>query len=146
MILPNIVILVGNSKAPAVELCGLLFARWGTQENVFKYLLAEYDLNGTVEYGDEPLSLTITHPNPAYVKGQKVLADWLSKRNRHLAKLGIKLTKEPWDGAALAQIEKLRTELAELPERVSAGQSGLRRLKSEMKLLTIALKLTAYEL
>ncbi len=159
-------VLVGNSQAPAVELCGLLFGRWGAQENVFKYLLAEYDLNGTVEYGDEPLSLTITHPNPAYVKGQKVLAGWISKRNRHLAKLGIKLTEEPWDGAALAQrlarwkkrpqaaqvqaaqaqIEKLRAELAQLPERVLAGQSGLRRLKSEMKLLTIALKLTAYEL
>ena len=159
-------VLVGNSQAPAVELCGLLFGRWGAQENVFKYLLAEYDLNGTVEYGDEPLSLTITHPNPVYVKGQKVLAGWIIKRNRHLAKLGIKLTQEPWDGAALAQrlarwkkrpqaaqvqaaqaqIEKLRAELAKLPERVSAGQSGLRRLKSEMKLLTIALKLTAYEL
>ena len=159
-------VLVGNSKAPAVELCGLLFGRWGAQENVFKYLLAEYDLNGTVEYGDEPLSLTITHPNPAYVKGQKVLAGWISKRDRHLAKLGIKLTAEPWDGAALAQrlarwkkrpqaaqvqaaqaqIEKLRAELAQMPERVLAGQSGLRRLKSEMKLLTIGLKLTAYEL
>jgi len=159
-------VLVGNSKAPAVELCGLLFGRWGAQENVFKYLLAEYDLNGTVEYGDEPLSLTITHPNPAYVKGQKALAGWIIKRNRHLAKLGIKLTAEPWDGAALAQrlaqwkrrpqaaqvqaaqaqIEKLRAELAKLPERVPAGQSGLRRLKSEMKLLSIALKLTAYEL
>lgn len=159
-------VLVGNSKAPAVELCGLLFGRWGAQENVFKYLLAEYDLNGTVEYGDEPLSLTITHPHPAYVKGQKALAGWVSKRNQHLAKLGIKLTAEPWDGAALAQrlaqwkrrpqaaqvqaaqaqIEKLRAELAKLPERVPAGQSGLRRLKSEMKLLSIALKLTAYEL
>jgi transposase len=159
-------VLVGNSKAPAVELCGLLFGRWGAQENVFKYLLAEYDLNGTVEYGDEPLSLTITHPNPAYVKGQKALAGWVIKRNQHLAKLGIKLTAEPWDGAALAQrlaqwkqrpqaaqvqaaqaqIEKLRSELAKLPERVPAGQSGLRRLKSEMKLLSIALKLTAYEL
>jgi len=159
-------VLVGNSKAPAVELCGLLFGRWGAQENVFKYLLAEYDLDGTVEYGDEALSLTITHPNPAYVKGQKALAGWVIKRDKLLAKLGIKLTEEPLDGAALAQrlakwkrrpqaaqvqaaqaqIEKLRAELAKLPERVPAGESGLRRLKSEMKLLSIGLKLTAYEL
>ena len=80
-----------------------------------------------------------------------------------MAKLGIKLTEEPLDGAALAarlaqwkhkppaakvqaaqtQIENLRAELAKLPERVPAGESGLRRLKSEMKLLSIALKLTA---
>lgn len=159
-------VLVGNSKAPAVEMCTLLFGRWAVQENVFKYLLAEYDLDGTVEYGDEPLSLTITHPNPAYVKGQKALAGWIIKRNKQLAKLGIKLTQEPLEAAALAQqlakwkrrpqaaqvevaqaqIEKLRTELAKLPERVPAGESGFRRLKSEMKLLSIALKLTAYEL
>ena len=159
-------VLVGNSQAPAVELCALLFGRWGAQENVFKYLLAEYDLDGTVEYGDEPLSLTITHPNPAYVKGQKALALWVSKRDKLLAKLGIKLTEEPLDGAGLAarlarwqrkpqaakvqaaqtQIGKLRAELTKLPERVPAGESGLRRLKSEMKLLTIALKLTGYEL
>ena len=83
-----------------------------------------------------------------------------------MAKLGIKLTEEPLDGAALAarlaqwkhkpqaakvqaaqtQIENLRAELAKLPERVPAGESGLRRLKSEMKLLSMALKLTAYEL
>jgi hypothetical protein len=133
---------------------------------VFKYLLAEYDLDGTVEYGDEALSLTITHPNPAYVKGQKALAGWVIKRDKLLAKLGIKLTEETLDGAALAQrlakwkrrpqaarvqaaqaqIEKLRAELAKLPERVPAGESGLRRLKSEMKLLSIGLKLTAYEL
>jgi transposase len=159
-------LLVGNSKAPAVEMCALLFGRWGAQENVFKYLLAEYDLDGTVEYGDEPLSLTVTHPNPAYVKVQKELTGWVVKRDKYLAKLGIKLTEEPLDGAALArrltkwkrrpqaaqvqaaqaQIEKLRAERAKLTERVPAGESGLRRLKSEMKLLSIALKLTAYEL
>ena len=159
-------VLVGNSKAPAEEMCTLLFGRWGAQENVFKYLIAEYDLDGTVEYGEEPLSLTITHPNPAYVKGRKALAGWVIKRDKLLAKLGIKLTEEPLDGAALAarlaqwkrrpqaakvqaaqtQIERLRAELAKLPERVPAGESGLRRLKCEMKLLSIALKLTAYEL
>ena len=46
---------------------------------------------------------------------------------------------------AQGQIDKLRGELAALPERVPAGQSGFRRLKSEMKLLTTALKLTAYD-
>jgi hypothetical protein len=147
-------------------MCAALFGRWAAQENVFKYLLAEYDLDGTVEYGDEPLSLTITHPNPALVKGRKELASWVAKRNQHLAKLGIKLTEEPLEAAALAhrlakwkrkpqaakvetaqvQIDRLRAELAKLPERVRAGESGFRRLKSEMKLLSVGLKLTAYEL
>jgi hypothetical protein len=159
-------VLAGNTQAAAVEVCALLFGRWGAQENVFKYLLAEYDLDATVEYGDEPLSPSITHPNPAWVKQRKALAVWVAKRDRLLAKLGIQLTAEPlaaeelaprlarWKQrpqaakvrAAQAQIDTLRAELAKLPERVPAGQSGLRRLKSEMKLLNIALKLTAYEI
>jgi transposase len=158
-------VLAGNTQAPAVEVCALLFGRWGAQENVFKYLLAEYDLDATVEYGDEPLSERITHPNPEGVKKRKALAKEVAKRDRLLAKLGIKLTVEPLDAEALAKqlaqwqrrpqaakvqaaqtrIDQLRQELAQLPERVPAGQSGLRRLKSEMKLLTTALKLTAYD-
>jgi hypothetical protein len=160
------VVLAGNTQAPAEEVCALLFGRWGAQENVFKYLLAEYDLDATVEYGDEPLSEGITHPNPKVVALRKALAKEVAKRDRLLAKLGIALTTEPLGAEALAQqlarwqgrraaaqvqaaqgrIEQLRQELAQLPARVSAGLSGLRRLKSEMKLLTTALKLTAYEL
>ena len=83
-----------------------------------------------------------------------------------MAKLGVKLTEETLTTATLArrlarwkrrpaaakvqaaqaQIEKLRAELATLPERVPAGESGFRRLKSEMKLLQVALKLSAYHL
>jgi hypothetical protein len=107
-----------------------------------------------------------THPNPKVVAQRKALSKEVAKRDRLLAKLGIELTAEPLGAEALAQqlarwqwrraaaqvqaaqgrIEQLRQELASLPERVSAGQSGLRRLKSERKLLTTALKLTAYEL
>lgn len=159
-------VLAANTQASALEVCRLLFGRWAAQENVFKYLLAEYDLDATVEYGDEPLSESITHPNPEHVKRRKVLASWVAKRDGLLAKLGVKLTAEPlgagdlakelarWKRrpqaakvqAAQAQIDQLRAQLAQLPERVPAGQSGLRRLKSEMKLLSLALKLTAYEL
>lgn len=158
-------VLAANTQASAVEICGLLFGRWAAQENVFKYLVAEYDLDATVEYGDAPLSEQLTHPNPAAVKRRKALARWVAQRDRLLAKLGIKLTEATLTTATLAkrlarwkrrpaaaqvaaaqrQIEKLRGELAQLPERVPAGQSGFRRLKSEMKLLNIALKLTAYE-
>jgi len=157
-------VLAANTQASAVEVCALLFGRWGAQENVFKYLRAEYDLDATVEYGDEPLSATITHPNPAWVKGKKALAGWVARRDKLLAKLGVKLTEETLSAATLAQrlarwkrrpaaakveaaqaqIERLRAELATVPERVPAGQSGYRRLKSEMKLLQVALKLTAY--
>jgi len=159
-------VLAGNSQASAVEVCGLMFGRWGAQENVFKYLLAEYDLDATVEYGDEPLSEGITHPNPEYVKRQKALAGWVAQRDKLLARLGIKLTEEALSDVALAQrlakwkrrppaakvqaaqaqIEKLRGELTQVPARVPAGQSGFRRLKSELKLLSVALKLTAYQL
>jgi len=159
-------VLAANTAAGAVEVCALLFGRWGAQENVFKYLRAEYALDATVEYGDEPLSAGITHPHPAWVKGKQALAGWVAQRDKLLAKLGVKLTEETLTAATLAQrlarwkrcpaaakvqaaqaqIERLRAELATLPERVPAGESGFRRLKSEMKLLQVAIQLTAYHL
>ena len=46
-------------------------------------------MDATVEYGEEPLSADITHPNPEYVKRQRTLAGKVSQRNKLLAKLGI---------------------------------------------------------
>jgi hypothetical protein len=42
------------------------------------------------------------------------------------------------------QIERLGQELAKLPARVSVQSSGFQQLKTQMKLLTIGIKLSAY--
>jgi len=159
-------VLVSDPDRSAVEACAVLFGRWGAQENVFKYLMAEYDLDATVEYGEEELSTTLMHPNPEYVRRQKRIAQLVQKRDRHLGKLGVKLLAPAareaqipalltqWSGQAAgqkarqiqAQIEALRAELGTLPARVAAKTDGYCQLKSQMKLLTIGIKLSAYYL
>jgi transposase len=157
-------VLVSQKDLPATEACAVLFGRWGAQENMFKYLLAEYDLDATVEYGQEAIKGAITHPNPEYVRCQKRIAKKVAQRNRLLGKLGVALfsdgiseeklrplldqwSKKPSVKKALElqrQIERLGQELAKLPARVSVQTSGFQQLKTQMKLLTIGVKLSAY--
>jgi transposase len=159
-------VLVSDPDVPATEVCAVLFGRWGAQENVFKYLIAEYDLDATVEYGEEELSAEWLHPNPEYVRRQKRIAALGVQRDRVLGKLGIKLleppdredqlktllaqwTKQPAGKKSLqlqAEIETLRGELVALPLRVPAKTDGYCQLKSQMKLLTMGIKLSAYYL
>jgi len=159
-------VLASSPAGSAVEICAALFGRWGAQENVFKYLMAEFDLDATVEYGEEALSARIEHPNPEYVRRQKAIARLVSQRDRRLGKLGLKLTEEPQDEGQLsqllarwaqrasgkkvqqiqAQVQQLREELAGIPARLPAEKDGYRRLKTEMKLVTTAIKLSAYYL
>ena len=159
-------VLASSPAGSAVEICAALFGRWGAQENVFKYLMAEFDLDATVEYGEEALSARIEHPNPEYVRRQKAIARLVSQRDRRLGKLGLKLTEEPQDEGQLsqllarwaqrasgkkvqqiqAQVQQLREELAGIPARLPVEKDGYRRLKTEMKLVTTAIKLSAYYL
>jgi hypothetical protein len=159
-------VLISDPDRSASEACAVMFGRWGAQENIFKYLLAEYDLDATVEYGQEELNSTITHPHPEYVRVQKQIAVRVARRNQQLGKLGVPLLAEPvqqehlqkallaWTAKPAGkkaltlqrEIEALRTQLAALPQRVEAKTSGFHRLRTEMKLLTIGVKLSAYYL
>ncbi len=157
-------VLLSQKDLSAIEACEVLFGRWGSQENIFKYLLAEYDLDATVEYGQEAIQGAITHPNPEYVQCQKQIAKKVGQRNRLLGKLGVALLADGMSEEALrgelaqwsqkvsvkkalelqCQIEQLGQELAKLPARVSVQSSGFEKLKTQMKLLTIGVKLSAY--
>jgi hypothetical protein len=159
-------LLVSDPQTPVNEACAVLFGRWGAQENVFKYLIAEYDLDATVEYGEEELSAERLHPNPEYSRRQKRIASLAAKRDRLLGKLGVKLlapdegedqlkvllaewAKQPAGKKAIKlqeEIQTLRGELTALPPRIPAKTDGYCQLKSQMKLLTTGVKLSAYYL
>jgi len=42
-----------------------MFSRWA-QENFFKYMIADFDLDRMIEYGTEPVNQKRTIPNPDY--------------------------------------------------------------------------------
>ena len=160
-------IILSQSDLSATEACEIIFGRWGSQENIFKYLLDQYDLDATVEYGEEETEPR-HHPSQPGVCAQTktdcrpdgqekpavrqtggspaqgdtlgrttpagALSQWTTKKE---GKKALKLHQE---------IELLRAELTPLPPRVEARNSGFHRLKTEMKLLTIGIKLSAYHL
>ena len=136
-----------------------LFNRW-SQENYFKYMLAEYNLDHLCVYGTENLSADIDHPNPDYTRLEKNLkkikqqiAGILTKdlanladedlecainqfRKVHKGKTGEKLHRL---GIRVKQIQE---EMKETPKRVTP--SDYKCLKSEARLLSNAVKITAW--
>ena len=66
-------ILTNRTDLPAVEIPYRIFGRW-RQENYFKYMDAEFDLDGLIEYGAEDVSDGLDRPNPAVKKPREQLA------------------------------------------------------------------------
>jgi|SRR5690554_6952021 len=42
-----------------------MFVRW-TQENFFKYVIANFDFDRMIQYGTEPVNQKLSVPNPEY--------------------------------------------------------------------------------
>ena len=159
------------TEAPAVHLAGYLFDRIGSQENVFKYMRREYDLDALVAYGDEDLDQTLQHPHPAYVdlvkKSKKIrqqrnhlmgkYADLLTTTDEKKAVVQLRqlrghdkkgITSRKTDAVKLAalnlQLAELNQLLAETPAQENLTAAGYRQLKTELRQLMYAVKISAY--
>ena len=137
----------------------LLFNRW-SQENYFKYMLAEYNLDHLCVYGSENLSAAIDHPNPDYTRLEKKLkkikqqiAGILSKDLAGLAdedlQRAINQFQKVHKGKAREKLHQLsiraaqtQSEMKETPKRITPVE--YKRLKSEARLLSNAVKISAW--
>lgn len=162
----TVVLTSPKNNEKLTEVCDTLFKRWGAQENIFKYLLSEFALDATTEYGDVALSEDITHPNPVYIKVQKQIKKLKTQVGKLLAKLKMPLAGKEEEQPKIRKklkkwqksktglkaqelsetIEKLQEKLHTMTPRCPAHESGLRRLKSENRTITTTLKLTAYHI
>jgi len=137
------------------------FNRW-RQENYFKYMDAEFELDALVEYGVEEVSPEADRPNPARRPLDRQLAAARARVQKLQARLGemvgpsgsssqrtlrgfkiahAKLRAEL--GEAEADVDRLKTALSDLPKRIPA--SDLKTLKTEKKLIVDTIKMTAYQ-
>ena len=115
-------ILTPRQDLPAEAIADRMFARW-RQENCFKYLQAEFNLDPLSPYATEPAAAERRVPNP-----QRRALD--KSRPAKAAQLGSALAqqaKHPPHGASPAQperepeaIERLETECSQLSERIKA--------------------------
>ena len=137
------------------------FNRW-RQENYFKYMDAEFELDALLEYEVQDVSAELDRPNPARRPLERELAAVRTRVQRLQSQLGAAVNPhEPsrqrtMRGFKIAHAE-LRAELAEaeadvarivaaleaLPRRVPAN--GLKTLKTEKKLIADTIKMTAYQ-
>jgi hypothetical protein len=123
------------TEADTDVVAATLFARWGNQENVFKYMIAEYGLDDLFEYnrdpsrreddrsGEEEIPSDIEHPNPVYLKLTRKISKALGKRNRILAKYGLEIETEV--GSAEESEGGIKPErLLELIEKIRSRKEG----------------------
>jgi transposase len=147
------------------EVLWRMFNRW-RQENFFKYMRQEFDLDALVEYGAIPVSPELDRPNPEWlaattrIKALRARIEQLQGQRCELvgdpdairdAPPGFErfVPAKPKAKELLTQIAGLKGEAqelealrADLSERVTAGD--LERLAPERKLLTNLFKVIAY--
>lgn len=158
------VILAGGTDLPATDLAAILFARIGSQENIFKYLRQEFSLDSQLTYGKTPVAAGADHPNPRHVEAEKLLRDLRRQRNAILARLGKSCAALP-PGQAIAQaraalspdrlgrlanldarIAQLGEQLAALPLREHPAQAGYCEPSAEGRIFSALLAITAWTL
>jgi hypothetical protein len=138
------------------------FNRW-RQENYFKYMDAEFELDALLEYEVQDVSAERDRPNPERRPLERELAAARARMQRLQSQLGAAANppapapQRTMRGFKIAHAE-LRAELAEaeadvarilaaleaLPRRVPA--TGLKTLKTEKKLIADTIKMTAYQI
>lgn len=137
------------------------FQRW-RQENYFKYMDAEYELDALVEYGVEDVSEEADRPNPSRRPLERALVKARAQVQRLQAELGAPMSAGQGTdqrtvrgfkiahaelrarlAEAEAEVVGLQAELEQLPRRIPAA--GLKTLKTEKKLIADTIKMTAYQ-
>ena len=89
----------------AVEIATLQLSRWGAQENSFKYLLAEFDLDSLWVYGTQELPEAVDHPDRTHSGLEKELAQLQARRKTLLARIWRQLPEEVSEGKEAESIK-----------------------------------------
>lgn len=153
-------------QATGAFLAGKMFSRW-SQENFFRYMVQDYDIDKLVEYGVEEVNHESEVVNPSYrnlayrikkmrEKQARIKAKLFAKIEDNLA-VGIDSVKKELEQHAKLQdtisgydrdIKHLNDELGKIPKRLKIkdmpAQSRYNKLKSSSKLFMNAIRMIAY--
>lgn len=154
-------ILTSRKDLHAVQVAYHQFNRW-RQENYFKYMDAEYELDGLLEYRVQGVEEGRDRPNPERRPVEKALASAKARVQRLQAQLGERIEDDANSSqstmrgfkvahaqlrAELAEAEgevsDLKAQLGSLAQRVPAD--GLKTLTTEKKLIADTIKMAAYQ-
>jgi hypothetical protein len=150
-------ILTTRQDLPADVIAERMFARW-RQENFFKYMQAEFNIDHLSTYATEPADPERSVPNPERTQAEKAL----KAKKAQLGRAHVRLAGQQRDGAAKAKqakeaqmIERLEKECDELAERIKGMDKRVPLNKvmeadkivqheTERKTITQLIKVVAY--
>jgi DNA-binding CsgD family transcriptional regulator len=159
-------ILTSRRDLAAVRVACHMFGRW-RQENFFKYLRQEFDLDALAEYAVEPDDPTREVPNPQWAAVDAQLRQAHARLDRLQAEYGVeafanleqrrrtmrgfkiahgRLGRQIWE--AWQRVEKLETQRRQIPRRVpvqSVSSEPVVKLAPEIQHLVNLVKLVAYQ-
>jgi len=159
-------IITTNPTITIEQIASKMFSRW-SQENFFKYLIADYDFDKMIEYGTEKVSETSKIVNPAYRKISSSIKKATEKIRRqeakfytiveqiHEAPLEKIPTLTPQQLKAKTALESLKeakaklvTERLIIPTKIMLKdmpeEKRLNKLKTESKLFLNVIKMICY--
>ncbi|MDD2637313.1 MAG: hypothetical protein PHW82_17635 [Bacteroidales bacterium] len=93
-----------------------MFSRW-TQENYFKYAIANFEFDKMIQYGTEPVNQKLSIPNPEYKRLNQQLKKTREKKSRIEAQVYKKLIEN--DQVSSEQFRKNMSKIALLIEQIN---------------------------
>jgi len=150
-------ILTTRQDLPFEVIAERMFSRW-RQENFFKYMQAEFNIDHLSTYATEPADPERSVPNPERTQAEKAL----KAKKAQLGRAHVRLAGQQRDGAAKAKqaketqmIERLATQCDELAERIKGMDKRVPLKKvmevdkivqheTERKTITQLIKVVAY--
>jgi hypothetical protein len=150
-------ILTTRQDLPAEVIADHMFARW-RQENFFKYMQAEFNIDHLSTYATEPADPERMVPNPERAKLEKSL----KAKKAQLGRAHVRHAAQQRDGASAAKqakeaetIERVESECDQLGERIKAMEKRVPlktvldadkivQHETERKTITQLIKVVAY--
>lgn len=119
-------VLTTDFRSSAAHVAAHMFNRW-SQENFFKYMLANFDLDRLADYEIEAADETRKVVNPAYRRLESEIRTSVAKLVRRRAEFGQLRLDEQLDPKAVARYEAKTAELRETIEQLEAQVNDLKR-------------------
>jgi hypothetical protein len=126
-------IITTHPSLEIVQVALKMFARW-SQENFFKYMIANFDFDKIIEYGTEELrDKTVKIPNPAYNQLSYQIKSNRGKKERLEAELYQKIA--PGNTQTLENLQKIIISEESTIEQINAFVEDINQLIQKRKTL-----------
>lgn len=125
-------ILTTHPSLSLSEIAVKMFSRW-TQENFFKYLMADFDFDRMIQYGTEPVDQKRTIPSPEY----KALCYQIKKSKEKKSRLEARVYKQMENQGQAIEIDhlaKIILKSKDLIENINEYNEEIKGLLAKRKL------------